>query len=131
MNADDDEGTKEVIAWMDSESVDAVADYAQRGRRLVGLSEEDLITSWRMAFKAWADAFFDEQLRRVESDYLSEFQLRGIEPPYEQVRDDMHRMAEHAKKVFASLGPEDAVELDRRTESAFEAFRQRIVEDRN
>ena len=44
-------------------------------------------------YRQCAHASFDEQRRAFETDLKAEFQLRSIEPPYEQVKLELDRIA--------------------------------------
>ena len=73
--------------------VDQIADYASRGRVHERLTNQQLVKKWINAIRQCAHAASDEQRRAIESDLKAEFQLRSIEPPYEQVKLELDRIA--------------------------------------
>ena len=73
--------------------VDQIADYASRGRVHERLTDQQLAKKWTNAIRQCAHTASDEQRRAIESDLKAEFQLRSIEPPYEQVKLELDRIA--------------------------------------
>ena len=73
--------------------VDQIADYASRGRVHERLTDRQLAKKWINAIRQCAHASSDEKRRSIESDLKAEFQLRSIEPPYEQVKLELDRIA--------------------------------------
>ena len=98
----DDESDALLMGYLDSLAVDAQADYLRRGRAHQDLSEHELAEQWVAAFRAMVLPAADEQKHRIESDYSAEFELRGMEPPDDLVKDDMeHYLAYVADKLEA------------------------------
>ena len=73
--------------------VDQIADYASRGRVHERLTDRQLAKKWINTIRQCARASSDEKRRSIESDLKAEFQLRSIEPPYEQVKLELDRIA--------------------------------------
>jgi outer membrane murein-binding lipoprotein Lpp len=77
----------EVLAFIESNKVDRVADYARRGRQHSRLSDDALVAAWKTAFQAMASDPHSAELRAVESDLDSEISLRGLANPIEDVSE--------------------------------------------
>jgi endonuclease I len=54
-----------------------------------------------------ADAPDDQALRALETDLRSEFRLRNIEPPHEQIKSEMDRFVAHLSSRFEKLKRDD------------------------
>src|SRR4051812_24544851 len=76
----DDEADMRVGLWIDRESVEDVASYAERGREHAALSDGELTAAWVQAFRSFAQDIHDQELRAAPTDYTAEFRLRGKEP---------------------------------------------------
>ena len=120
-----------IQSWIESESVDDVADYAARGRRFAALSDAELLEAWVRALKKSAKNFQNTRLRDTHSDYTSEFRLRRLEPPYDLVSDDLNKMTDAVKKWVASLSREEREEIEYKAGKDFEAFLKRITKEKN
>jgi hypothetical protein len=120
MTSDDDEADKAVRSWIDSEPVDSVADYAERGRKYAALSDVELSSAWVQTIRASARDTHNKEQRTAQADYSAEFSLRGIDPPFNLVHDDMVQMTENIKIWMASLSEEDLDALTDRVEKHFQ-----------
>jgi hypothetical protein len=120
-----------IQSWIESESVDDVADYAARGRRFAALSDAELLEAWVRAFKKSAKNFQNTRARGTHSDYTSEFRLRRLEPPYGLVSDDLNKMTDAVKKWVASLSPEEREEIEYKVGKDFEAFQKRVKKEKH
>ena len=85
------------------QQLDRIADYASRGRVHERLTDQQLAEQWVNAIRQCAHASFDEQRRAFETDLKAEFQLRSIEPPYEQVKLEMDRIAADISSGFEKM----------------------------
>jgi hypothetical protein len=131
MTNEEDEAEKAVLTWIGSEMADAAADYAARGRKFADLSVTELSNAWVQAFKACANSIHDHNLRSTQSDYASEFQLRGLVPPQELVQDDVETLTDNIKKWIESLTQDQEDELEHRVERDFEAFQTKIDREKH
>ena len=111
-----------IQSWIESESVDDIAEYAARGRKFADLSDANLSEAWVRALKKSAKNFQNTRLRDTHSDYTSEFRLRRLEPPYDLVSDDLNKMTDAVKKWVASLSREEREEIEYKAGRDFEAF---------
>jgi hypothetical protein len=74
-----------------------MADYAARGRRFGGLSYARLLKVWTAAHDEWlSEPVPSSGLMRATIDLDAEFEIRGIEPPYQEY--SQRRWAERTKK---------------------------------
>lgn len=116
-----DDLEKDVVGWVQSESMDEIAGYASRGRKYAELSNDEAVSQWVQAFRSLANDFVKSPWWHIQSDLTSELSLRGLEPPYEMVREDIEKLSKGLTEAAESnLGNEAAGEsaLDR-----FRAFR--------
>jgi hypothetical protein len=81
----------DIMALLESDAMNMLAAYAARGRSHRTLSEGQLTNAWKQAFKNVANDSHLYEARAAEFDLASEFKLRGLEPPYDQVKDDVER----------------------------------------
>src|SRR5438874_11775669 len=92
MEHSNDQATKEERApLLMNEAVEHTSDYARRGRLFKSLSQEQLAQQWCAAYREMADNPLDSYKRDVETDLASEFGLRGIECPFDLVREEHER----------------------------------------
>jgi hypothetical protein len=93
-------------AFLASELMKETQSYLERGRRLQGLTDTQLASRWVVDFKAWRAS------RSVKGDLgdstemddaSAELRLRNIEPPYDQIKDEMKDMVREAEQC----DPED------------------------
>jgi hypothetical protein len=59
-----------------------MVDYADRGRRFGDLSHAELLKFWTAAYYGWTDG--DLAQWALVTDLNAEFEIRGIEPPYDE-----------------------------------------------
>jgi hypothetical protein len=62
-----------------------MADYAARGRRFEGLSDAKLLRAWTAAYDKMEDGPPDDVAQEALTlDLDAEYEIRGIEPPYQE-----------------------------------------------
>ena len=103
---------RDVELFLANEQVDQIADYASRGRLYERLTDGELAEKWIHAFRLFADAPSDERRRAIEIDLKAEFQLRGIEPPYDQVRSEINRIVDSMSSGFETMKRDDPGMVD-------------------
>jgi hypothetical protein len=77
----------DMLSWFASDSVDQVADYAARGRRHSSLENDALFEAWKHAMRAMAAQPERPEHRALEKDLSAEIRLRGLEPPFGEVKE--------------------------------------------
>jgi len=77
-----------VNAFLQHKSMNQMQDYLARGRRFVGLDMERLNKDWIIAVRGWL-AHKHRTKERLMDDLAVELQLRGLEPPYGAVEQDL------------------------------------------
>ncbi len=82
---------------MQEKNFDADA-MAKAGRERAALELDDLRADWVSAFKIWALSHGATGSREL-NDLSAEFQLRNIELPFDQVREELRTLAEEMPKV--------------------------------
>ena len=113
------EADRDVELFLANEQVDQIADYASRGRVYERLTDGELAEKWIHTFRLFADAPSDERRRAIEIDLKAEFQLRSIEPPYNQVRSEINRVVANMSSGF---------ETEKRVDEIYEEFQQDIAD---
>jgi hypothetical protein len=98
---------RDVEMFLAIQQVDQIADYASRGRVHERLTDQQLGKKWVGAFRRCAHAPSDEQRRAIENDLKAEFQLRSIEPPYEQVKLEIDRIVAGISSGFEKMKRDD------------------------
>jgi hypothetical protein len=119
----------EMLAYLENLRLEATADYVRRGRLLAALDEQELRRRWVDLFKLWVASDFDAgHDHQAREDVESELQLRGGEPPFDRVPDEMAAMSEKSKaRTDAMLrNPELAERLAQKISAELAAFRTGI-----
>jgi hypothetical protein len=98
---------RDVETFLASQQTDDAADYASRGRVFKPLTDKQLAEKWVSTFRDMADAPGDQALRALETDLRSEFRLRNIEPPHDQIKSEMDRFVAHLSSWFEKLERDD------------------------
>src|SRR5262245_7162192 len=110
------EADRDVELFLANEQMDQIADYASRGRIYEQLTDGELAEKWMHAFRLFADAPSDERRRAIEIDLKAEFQLRGKEPPYDQVRSEINRIVDSMSSGFETMKRDDPDMVDEMNE---------------
>ncbi len=71
---------------------------AKAGRERAALELDDLRADWVSAFKRWALSHGATGSREL-NDFSAEFQLRNIELPFDQVREEQRALVEEMRKI--------------------------------
>jgi hypothetical protein len=95
-----DGSDSEMKALLASKAVDQIADYNQRGRSYKALPNEGLVQSWRSIWNELAVEPLNENKRDVQADISAEFMLRGLEPPWDLVADQVEIYLAEADRAF-------------------------------
>jgi hypothetical protein len=110
-----------VEGYLQSASIDRVADYLQRGRKHSGLSVEQLTADWMVAFAEIAVDPTNADLTATHNDFDAEFAVRKINPPYDAASDIMDV---YCKNVDALI--ED---VERNDPAHFYEMRESMIDD--
>jgi hypothetical protein len=122
MSSDKDESDEEVRSWVNSASVDSAANYANRGRIFAYLSDQELSSAWVQTLKGWAVDIHNSELRAKSRDYDAEFSLRGMEPPYDLVKEAHDLLYTNLQKWMDGLSAEDMEKFSEGVEKHFNEF---------
>jgi hypothetical protein len=112
-------------AWIASKATEFTAAYLARGRKHQHLSDEELSSGWVLALRNVVDDIHDPEWRAAERDFESEFALRGEEPPYHLVPDELERLRLIALIVAKQLELDDPAkfaEMERQADAEFRDF---------
>ena len=77
------------------ELADQTRSYLERGRRLQGLTDTQLLSKWVADFRAWraSRSDTDDPGNRADiDDTAAEMRLRDLEPPYDEIQDEVRLM---------------------------------------
>ena len=77
-----------VKAFLQHKSMEQMQDYLARGRRFAKLDVERLNKDWLIAVRSWL-AHKHHTKERMMDDLAAELRLRGLEPPYGAVEQDL------------------------------------------
>jgi hypothetical protein len=77
-----------IHAFLQRKSIEQRRNYLARGRRFVILDAGQLSNSWITAVRNWL-ARKDRSAEVTMDDLTAELRLRGLEPPYEAVKQDL------------------------------------------
>jgi hypothetical protein len=77
-----------VHAFLQHKSMEQTQAYLARGRRFATLDAGQLSEDWITAVRSWL-ARKDRARERVMDDLTAELQLRGSEPPYDAVKQEL------------------------------------------
>jgi hypothetical protein len=77
-----------VNVFLQHKSMKQTQAYLARGRRFAQLDVERLNTDWIIAVRSWL-AHKHRTKERVMDDLAAELRLRGLEPPYGAVEQDL------------------------------------------
>jgi hypothetical protein len=104
-----------MLSWLESTSVDNVADYVSRGRRFASLGEDGLLEKWKVAFKAVAAQPSSDSARADSRDLGAEIEYRGLKPPYEDedIKRALETLVAKASEIAGNLSPEDTERVNK------------------
>src|SRR5260370_11999721 len=77
-----------VHAFLQNRSMEQTQAYLVRGRRFATLDAGQLSQEWITAVRSWL-ARKDRAREQVMDDLTAELQLRGSEPPYDAVKQEL------------------------------------------
>jgi hypothetical protein len=105
----DDEFKSGLHSWLAEGRMQIVRDYASRGRSFERMPTNQLQEEWVALIRAWVTNPHEYNNPR-RADIEAEFTLRGLEPPYGMVTDELEAIT-----LFASNAKEniDQAEKDR------------------
>jgi hypothetical protein len=73
-------------------------DYAERGRALASLTDDEVKSVWVAMFETWFDKKTPENARNMD-DAAAELRLRDLEPPYDRVKAKTDELQAEIKKA--------------------------------
>jgi hypothetical protein len=74
--------------FLQHRKMEQTQDYLNRGRRFAALEAGQLSEDWVNAVRMWL-ARKDNSRERTMDDLAAELELRGSEPPYEEVKQEL------------------------------------------
>src|SRR5215475_7275751 len=77
-----------VNAFLQHKSMEQMQDYLACGRRFAKLGTGQLTEGWIIAVRTWL-AHKDRTNERMMDDLAAELRLRGLEPPYSAVEQEL------------------------------------------
>jgi hypothetical protein len=85
-----------VNAFLQNKSMEQKRDYLARGRRFAKLAVGQLKEDWIIAIRRWL-AQKDQTDEMMMDDLASELRLRGLEPPYRAVEQELANRFAHTQ----------------------------------
>jgi hypothetical protein len=98
--ADDSSEDPEAVvnAFLQHKSLEQTQDYLVRGRRFAKLDVAQMNEDWINAVRGWL-AHKDRTNERMMDDLAAELRLRGVEPPYGAVEQELADRSTQTKEV--------------------------------
>src|SRR5262245_4682967 len=98
--ADDAREDPEMVvhAFLQHKSLEQMQDYLGRGRRFTKLDVRQLTKDWITAVRSWL-AHKDHTNERMMDDLAAELRLRGLEPPYLAVEQELADCSAQTKET--------------------------------
>jgi len=98
--ADDPREDPEVIVntFLQHKSLEQMQDYLARGRRFATFDVRQLTKDWITAVRSWL-AHKDHTKERMMDDLAAELRLRGLEPPYLAVEQELADCSAQTKET--------------------------------
>jgi len=87
-----------VNAFLQHKSMKQMQDYLARGRRFAELDIGRLNKDWIIAVRSWL-ANKDRTKERMMDDLAAELRLRGVEPPYAAVEQELADRSAQTKET--------------------------------
>lgn len=109
--------------WIEREVLEQIADYVDRGRGVAGRDYAELRRHWIRQMTRWSNKSADAEDHKLREDIQAEMRIRGFQPPFEAVKDDLARLAAMSKAFVDSLSPQDRRRFNRTRDSQFQARR--------
>ena len=122
------EAVRRMTTYVEERTLTRIRGYLGRGRLLAGLPVESLRAQWidtYLAVRVLEDEDRDDELRDLET----EFDLRGLVPPFSLVVAEAARFRERFQKEWRNRKP-DPVVLERTERELDDLCDRLIAEDR-
>ena len=87
-----------VNAFLQHKSLEQMQDYLARGRRFTTFDVRQLSKDWIIAVRSWL-AHKDHTKERMMDDLAAELRLRGLEPPYLAVEQELADCSAQTKET--------------------------------
>jgi hypothetical protein len=101
---------KNIYAFLQRRSMEQRRSYLARGRRFVVLDVGQLSRSWITAVKNWL-ARKDRASEITMDDLTAELRLRGVEPPYDAVKQELATRARMNEATQKKAGKAFALQI--------------------
>jgi hypothetical protein len=83
--------------FIQSKSMDHSQDYIARGRRFSTFDVGQLSEDWIMATRSWL-THKETTTEQIMDDLTSELRLRGLQPPYEAIKQELKNRSTTAEE---------------------------------
>ena len=107
MTTDEDFTDQAVLRFLQSNRADDAANYTARGRAFASLSDQELRAQWSEAFRRVAADIRDYESMKAWGDLNAEYDLRGVEPPYDSERIAWDRFREAIREMMEEIRTTD------------------------
>jgi len=117
-----DDQCKLIRNWIERQVLEQIADYLARGRALAGRDYALLRRHWIAQMALWSSKTASPEDHKLREDIQAEMRIRGFQPPYEAVKDDLLRLAAMAQDA-AEAQQHGRRRFRRAADAAYEALR--------
>jgi hypothetical protein len=94
---------EEMLAFLENQQFLRLEDYVKRGRELARVDTGDLKNRWITEFKKWV-AFRPRYMdQRAREDIEGELALRGEQPPFDLVKDEVEALRAASRTAMDQL----------------------------
>jgi hypothetical protein len=101
-----------VVAFLEHRKMEQTQDYLARGRRFATIDAGQLSEDWIIAVRSWLARKNGTSERKMD-DLTAELQLRGFEPPYHTIKQELAtRFSDLEEVEQKKVGGELARQID-------------------
>jgi hypothetical protein len=93
----------EMLALLENQRLLHLEDYVKRGRELASIDSEELRDRWIIEFKKWVASRPRYMDQRARDDIEGELALRGEQPPFDLVKDELEALRVASRAAMDQL----------------------------
>jgi hypothetical protein len=116
-----------MIALLESQALDRVADYINRGRAFQSLSIDEVNARWIASFRAWLANFGKSFDHTERGDLESELRIRQTEPPFQLVKHELDALLANSEALDEKISknPARLLEMEHSLQEQLDEFEQK------
>ncbi len=101
-----------ISAFLGNDDLLFLERYIKNGRKYKKYDTATIKDTWTQQFKNYVKNIEDLSARVDTEDIKSELQLRGEEPPYKLVEEELNKLTKLASQTLVELSPERVKEMN-------------------